>query len=196
MPDNFIEREAKFVANAVDCIDPQRTANILRQNCQDMTPGQFTSLVLKTARMEDNGGLADLHIQRDGDVVLHGRDGRRYNAGRIPVEEACRIVPLPPVVIVERPRHEPPRRQPDVIIIDRDRDRDRDRDHRHDPHPPRGIYDRPLPRQDNSGLEMVIGGAVLGAGVSKKGDEVKGAAAGAGGALLLKGILDATQDKR
>jgi len=51
-------------------------------------------------------------------------------------------------------------------------------------------------RQNNSGLEMVIGGGLLGAGVAKRGKEVQGAAAGAGGALLLKGILDATQERR
>jgi len=164
---DFIEREARVVARELDNGNPQNTANLLREDCRDMTPSQFTKLVVQASRMENNGGLADLQIQRDGDVVVHGRDGRRYNAGRIPAEDACRINPPPPVVIIERPRYEPPHCQPDVIIIDRDRDR-------HDSHPPRGVYDRPVQRQNNSGLEMVIGGGLLGAGVAKRGKEVQG----------------------
>ena len=111
----FINRDARMAARELREGDAAGAASLLREDCQHMNPREFARLIQETTRNSGNCTLADLQIERDGDVVVRSQDGRRYNAGYLPREEACRFFPPPPVVIIDRPEH----RRPPVVIIDR-----------------------------------------------------------------------------
>lgn len=118
----FINRDARMVARELREGDAASAASLLREDCQHMNPREFARLVQEASRNSGNCTLADLQIERDGDVVVRSQDGRRYNAGYLPREEASRFFPPPPVVIIDRPEH----RRPPVVIIERP-------EHRHPP---------------------------------------------------------------
>ncbi len=112
----FINRDARMAARELREGDAASAASLLREDCQHMNPREFSRLIQETSRNSGNCTLADLQIERDGDVVVRSQDGRRYNAGHLPCEEASRFFPPPPpVVIIERPEH----RRPPVVVIER-----------------------------------------------------------------------------
>ncbi|MFA7337417.1 MAG: glycine zipper domain-containing protein [Candidatus Obscuribacterales bacterium] len=111
----FINRDARMAARELREGDAAGAASLLREDCQHMNPREFARLIQETSYNSGNCTLADLQIERDGDVVVRSEDGRRYNAGYLPREEACRFLPPPPVVIIDRPEH----RRPPVIVIER-----------------------------------------------------------------------------
>lgn len=148
----FINRDARMAARELREGDAEGAASLLREDCQHMNPREFARLIQETSRNSGNCTLADLQIERDGDVVVRSQDGRRYNAGYLPREEACRFLP-PPVVIIDRPEH----RRPPVIVIERP--------NRHCP-PPVVVMPRPdvhcpppvvvMPRHDEHNRPPVI----------------------------------------
>lgn len=112
----FINRDARLAARELREGDAASAAGLLREDCQHMNPCEFSRLIQETSRNSGNCALADLQIERDGDVVVRSQDGRRYNAGHLPFEEASRFFPPPPpVVIIERPEH----CRPPVVVIER-----------------------------------------------------------------------------
>ncbi|MFA6212652.1 MAG: glycine zipper 2TM domain-containing protein [Candidatus Obscuribacterales bacterium] len=114
---HFIKRDAQIVAREMREGDAASAANLLREDCAHMNPREFSRLIQETSRNTGNCTLADLQIERDGDVVVRSQDGRRYNAGSLPREEAARFLPPPPpVVIIERPDVH---RRPPVVVIER-----------------------------------------------------------------------------
>jgi len=182
----FINREAKMVGRELEQGDPVNAANLLREDCQHMNPREFSRLVTQTANSNDRNNLANLEIERDGDVVVQANDGRRYNAGRLAYEEARRLMPEEPAVVYA----ERPRREPDVVIIDREHDHDHDHDR----------YNQPRYQDRQRGLGStatdVIAGGLIGAGVSRRGHEVQGAAVGVGAGLLLDQLVKGVNDHR
>jgi hypothetical protein len=138
----FINRDARMAARELREGDAASAASLLREDCQHMNPREFSRLIQETSRNSGNCTLADLQIERDGDVVVRSRDGRRYNAGHLPCEEASRFFP-PPVVIIDGPDC----RRPPVVIIERqERCPPPVIIHRPEPHcPPPVIIRRPEP---------------------------------------------------
>lgn len=126
----FINRDARIAARELQEGDAASAASLLREDCQHMNPREFAKLIQETSRNSGNCTLADLQIERDGDVVVRSQDGRRYNAGYLPREEACRFLPQRQVVIVERSEHH---RQPPIVLT------------RPDAHCPPSVEVRPRP---------------------------------------------------
>lgn len=204
---HFINRDARAVAHDLNTGDAASAAALLREDCANMNPREFSMLVRQASRDDGIRDLADLQIQRDGDVVVESRDGRRYQAGRLSREEAARILPppveicqppivqRPPVVIVERP--------PVVIIDNRNgpdygHGPDRRPPYRNEPHRP---LDRDYPRQDNGHSDAVVGaiggaviGGVIGDGKGKNG-ALKGAVVGGVAGGLLGHVVDDLKKK-
>lgn len=219
----FINRDARLAAREMREGDAASAAGLLREDCQHMNPREFSRLIQETSRNSGNCTLADLQIERDGDVVVRSQDGRRYNAGHLPCEEAARFFPPPPpVVIVERPEHRRPpvvvierpdthcpppvilRRPephcpPPVIIIDRDRDRGRMPEPCQVPERPRvGVYDRRSEGPSDT-LIGVVGGAVIGGVIGDgrgKNGALKGALIGGAAGGILGHVSDEIKERR
>ena len=209
----FINRDARMAARDMREGDAAGAANLLREDCQHMNPREFSKLIQETSRNSGNCTLADLQIERDGDVVVRSQDGRRYNAGFLPREEAARFLPPPPVVIIERqPQYRPP-----VVVIERQEPCPPPvivrRPDVH-PHPPVIIIDnnrhdvprypgRPYPGQRSEGpSDTVIGavggaiiGGVIGDGKGKNG-ALKGAVIGGTAGAILGHVSDEMKEKR
>lgn len=217
----FINRDARMAARELREGDAASAASLLREDCQHMNPREFSRLIQETSRNSGNCTLADLQIERDGDVVVRSQDGRRYNAGHLPCEEASRFFP-PPVVIIERPEHrrppvvvierpEPhcpppviirrpePHCPPPVIIIDRDRDRGRQPEPCQVPERPRvGVYDRRSEGPSDT-LIGVVGGAVIGGVIGDgrgKNGALKGALIGGAAGGILGHVSDEIKERR
>jgi hypothetical protein len=193
---HFINRDARAVAHDLNTGDAASAAALLREDCANMNPREFSMLVRQASRDDGIRDLADLQIQRDGDVVVESRDGRRYHAGRLPREEAARLLP-PPVEICQPPIvHRPPVvivERPPVVIIDNGHDHGR---------PPQRGYEQPrpldrnYPRQQDGHSDAVIGalggaviGGVIGDGKGKNG-ALKGAVVGGVAGGLLGHVVD------
>ena len=216
----FINRDARLAAREMREGDAASAAGLLREDCQHMNPREFSRLIQETSRNSGNCALADLQIERDGDVVVRSQDGRRYNAGHLPREEAARFLPPPPVVIIERPEH----RRPPVVVIERP-----DTHcpppviiHRPEPHcPPPVIIDnrqrewQPDPsrfpgRPQSGGYERrsegpsdaligVVGGAVIGGVIGDgkgKNGALKGALIGGAAGGILGHMSDEIKERR
>lgn len=206
----FINRDARLAAREMREGDAASAAGLLREDCQHMNPREFSRLIQETSRNSGNCALADLQIERDGDAVVRSQDGRRYNAGHLPCEEASRFFPPPPpVVIIERPEHRrppvvvierpEPHCPPPVIIIDRDRDRGRQPDPCQVPERPRvGVYDR-RSEGPSDALIGVVGGAVIGGVIGDgrgKNGALKGALIGGAAGGILGHVADEIKERR
>ncbi len=220
----FINRDARMAARELREGDAASAASLLREDCQHMNPREFSRLIQETSRNSGNCTLADLQIERDGDVVVRSQDGRRYNAGHLPCEEASRFFPPPPpVVIIERPEHRRPpvvvmprpdvhcpppvvvmprhdeHNRPPVIIIDRDRDRGRQPEPCQVPERPRvGVYDRRSEGPSDT-LIGVVGGAVIGGVIGDgrgKNGALKGALIGGAAGGILGHVSDEIKERR
>src|SRR4030095_849061 len=64
MSDNFLDREAAYVANLMDTGNDQQAADRLRSDLASMDRASFLSLVTQVRKKEQRGVGADLNLYR------------------------------------------------------------------------------------------------------------------------------------